>query len=211
MPARFLSDLAGTLRTAFRIGVNRLENVSGILTSRTNAGADAPVAASTLQLKNSGNANKVVLQSFATGAELTFTLPAADGATNQAMVTDGAGNLTFATVATGANTVKAEDQLIPFGSTSPVTVVTLPAGATIMSVSVEVETAFNGTPSLSVGLTGNLSKYMGSGDLDLAVLGSYEVAPMIEEAGAVSPIVTYAAGGASVGSARVTVQWSIPG
>lgn len=211
MPARFFSDLAGTLRTAFRIGVNRLENVSGILTSRTNAGVDAPIAASQAQIKGASFATTLAAATSGQVANLTFRLPAADGATNQALVTDGAGNTFFATVATGANTVKAEDQLVPFGSTSPVTVVALPAGATIMSVRVETETAFDGTPSLSVGLTGNTAKYMAASDTDLAVLGTYEVAPMIEEAGAVSPIVTYAAGGATVGSARVTVQWVIPG
>lgn len=211
MPARFLSDLAGTLRTAFRIGVNKLENVSGILTSRTNAGADAPIAASQAQLK--GTSFKTSLAAAASGqvADITFKLPAADGAANQAIVTDAAGNLSFATVATGANAMKAEDQLIAFNQGATTNIVSLPAGATIEMVRTEVETAFDGTPSLSVGITGNTSKYMGASDTDMATLGTYEVAPMIEEAGAVTPIVTYAAGGATVGSARVTVEWVLPG
>lgn len=211
MPARYLSDLAGTLRTAFRVGVNKLENVAGILTSRTNAGVDAPIAASQAQLK--GLAFKTTLAPAAAGqvVDLVFKLPSADGATNQAIVTDAAGNLSFASVALGANSMKAEDQLVAFNSVSPVTIVVLPAGATIQRVLVEVETAFDGAPSLSIGITGTPSKYMGTSDLDLSVAATYEVTPMVEEPTAVSPIVTYAAGAATVGSARVTVTWVLPG
>ena len=211
MPARFLSDLAGTLRVAFRIGVNKLENVSGILTSRTNAGADAPIAASQAQLKGATFKTSLVAATSGQAGDLTFRFPAVDGATNQALVTDAAGNLSFATVASGTNSVKAEDQVIAFNQGATTNIVVLPAGATIISVNVEVETAFNGAPSLSVGITGNLSKYLGSTDVDLATLGLYDVAPAVEEAGSVTPIVTYAAGAATVGSARVTVCWALPG
>ena len=53
---------------------------------------------------------------------------------------------------------------------------------------------------------------MGATDMDLTTaLSTFETAPMIEEPGAVSPIVTYAAGGATMGSARVTIWWALPG
>lgn len=208
---RFLSDLAGTLLTGFRIGANKLLSASGVITAR-NSADNANVALAASEVRVLGASYKTTLQPAASqAADLALKLPGADGATNQALATDGAGNLSFITVTTGANSVKAEDQVIPFGSTSPVTIVVLPAGATIQKVTVEVETAFNGTPSLSVGVVGTTSKYMGTTDMDLATAAIYEVNPMIEEAGAVSPIVTYSAGGASVGSARVTVQWVLPG
>lgn len=211
MPARYLSDLAGTLRAALRIGVNKLENVAGILTSRTNAGVDAPIAASEAQLKGATYKTALAPATAGQAADLSFKLPAADGATNQAMVTDGAGNLSFATVATGANAVKAEDQIVNFGDSSPIAVVTLPAGAVIQRVVVDVETAFDGTPTMSVGVNAAPSRYMGTGDIDLNTVGTYEVSPMFEEAASEAPEIAYAAGGATVGVARVTVQWTVPG
>ena len=209
---RYISDLAGTMLASFKIGVNRLVASSGVITAR-NAADSSNVGLAASEVRVLGATYKTTLQPATTqGADLALKLPGADGATNQAIVTDGAGNLSFITVATGANAMKAEDQVIAFGSTSPVTIVSLPAGATVQRVLVEVETPFDGAPSLSVGLTGVTSKYMGTTDMDLtAAAATYEVAPMIEEAGAVSPIVTYAPGGATVGSARVTLSWALPG
>lgn len=50
--------------------------------------------------RNATNANTFTLQPGATGANLTFTLPIADAA--RALVSDGAGTLSFATLGTGA-------------------------------------------------------------------------------------------------------------
>lgn len=214
MSIRFLPDLVGTLQSYFRIAGIRLKNTADTLLSIRNK-ADTEyrdVAARGVELRLAAGTNKVALAIASEPAgDLTLNLPVADGATNQALCTDGSGQLSFVTVATGANAVKAEDQVIAFGSTSPVAIVALPAGATVQRVTVEVETAFDGTPSLSVGLAGDTAKYFGATDVDLATAAVYEAAPMVEEAGAVSPIVTYAAGSASVGSARVTVQWVVPG
>jgi hypothetical protein len=209
---RYLSDLAGTLWASFRVGLNRLVSASGVITARNAAdSANVDIAAAAARLVNADGKKTTLSSATGLAADVAFKLPAADGATNQAMATDGSGNLSFITVATGANAVKSEDQLIAFGSTSPVAIVVLPAGATIQKVTVEVETAFDGTPSLSVGVAGTPSKYMGATDMDLSTVAIFQVEPMIEEVGSVTPIVTYAAGSASVGSARVTVQWVLPG
>jgi hypothetical protein len=208
----YLSDLAGTLLSGFRIGLNKFVSASGVITARDKADAvNVAIAASEARLL--GATYKTVLQPAASGqaADLSLKLPPADGATNQGIGTDGAGNLSFITFATGANAVKAEDQVIAYNQSSPTTIVVLPAGATIQRVTVEVETAFDGAPSLSVGVVGTTSKYMGTTDMDLDVAAIFQVEPMIEEVGSVTPIVTYAAGGATVGSARVTVQWVLPG
>jgi hypothetical protein len=209
---RYISDLAGTLLSGFRIGLNKLVSAAGVVTFRNKEDtANVAVAASEARLLGATYQTTLAPASSGQTGNLTFRMPAADGSTDQAVCTDGAGNFIFRTIATGANAVKCEDQVIAFGSASPVTVVALPAGATIQRVTCEVETAFNGTPSLSVGLVGTISKYMGTTDMDLAVAATYEVAPMIEEAGAVSPIITYSAGGATIGSARISLQWVIPG
>ena len=210
---RYLSDLAGTLLAGFRIGVNKFVSAAGVITARDKADtANVAIAASENRLL--GASFKTTLKSASVGqaADVTFEMPAALGAANQAMADDGTGKLKFITVSTGANALKAEDQLIPYNSASPVTIIALPAGATIERVAVEVETVFDGTPSLSVGIVGTPAKYMGATDMDLTTaLSTFETAPMIEEPGAVSPIVTYAAGGATMGSARVTIWWALPG
>lgn len=55
---------------------------------------------------NASGAGTTTLQSANTGSSTTFTLPATDGTNGQAIVTDGSGNLSFATsgnVSTSAN------------------------------------------------------------------------------------------------------------
>lgn len=219
---RFISDLAGTLRSAFRIGVNKLTNDAGngnVLTSQTNAGVDAPIAASMVHFNAASAAGKVTLKSPDGLATTTaFVLPAADGAANQALVTDAAGHLSFATVATGANTVYSEDTVVVFGSSSPLLVKVIPAGATVQKVLVQVDTVFDGgtpVPNVSVGKNGgSASAYMSATDNDLTVLGEFEVACMVEEVAGATVEVYFAPGTSptpTTGAAVVTVWWSVPG
>jgi hypothetical protein len=221
---RFLSDLAGTLRSAFRIGVNRLANDAGnsnVLTSQTAAGADAPIAASEVHLNAANTAFKVALKSpDALGASSTLTLPAGVGAANQALVTDGAtGALSWATVATGANTVYSEDTVITWETgAAAVPVKSIPAGATVQKVMVQVDTTFDGgtpVPNLSVGKNGgSASAYMTTTDNDLTVAGEFEVSCMVEEPAGATVEVSFVAATSpspSQGTAVVTVWWSVPG
>lgn len=220
---RFLSDLAGTLRSAFRIGVNKLANDAGngnVLTSQTNEGEDAPLAMSEIHLNATSDDGKVTLKCpDALATTVAFVLPSADGAVNQALVTDSNGNLSFATVASGANAVFSEDTEIVFGSSATTTVVTIPAGATVQKVMVQVDTVFDGdtpVPNLSVGKNGgSASAYMATTDNDLTTLGEYEVSCMVEEASGPTTVeITFAPGTSptpSTGAAVVTVWWSVPG
>lgn len=219
---RFLSDLAGTLRSTFRIGVNKLANDAGnnnILTSQDNAGVDAPIAAASMHLNAASTAFKTTIKSPDTlAADVALTLPVDEGASNQALVTDGNGVLSWATVATGANTVYSEDTTIVFGSSTTSSVKTIPAGATVQKVMVQVDAVFNGgtpVPNLSVGKNGgSTSAYMAATDSDLTALGEYEVSCMVEEAAGAEIEVTFAPATSptpSTGTAVVTVWWSVPG
>jgi hypothetical protein len=90
---------------------------------------------------------------------------------------------------------------------------TLPSGAVITAVRVVVDTPFNGAPSLSVGITGTTSKYMSSTQVDLTADAKtvFEVEPgEPAPGGAENLIATYAAGGATAGSARILVDYVIP-
>ena len=62
---------------------------------------------------NASGTGTTTVQSPNTSSNLTLTLPAADGTSGQAIVTDGAGNLTFATA--GITTGKAIAMAMIFG------------------------------------------------------------------------------------------------
>jgi hypothetical protein len=90
---------------------------------------------------------------------------------------------------------------------------TLPANAVVSEIAVVVDTSFNGTPSLSVGITGTLSKYLSSTQVDLTqpATTTFEIQPGMASVGTTEAIIfTYAAGGASAGAARILVSYSIP-
>ncbi len=213
MANRIISDLVGTLQSTFRLGAGRLKIVSSVLTARNAADtANYPIAASTVgHLAADG---KRVTLDVAEGmaADLTFTLPVADGSSGQAIVTDASGNLSFTSIATANNTVKEYEDVVAFGTSSPITVFTPPADARIGKIKVEVETAFNGTaPTLSVGVAGSTARYMGATDSDLKTVGIYEVDAAYEEDGSPEAvIITYSADSSSEGSARVSIQYANP-
>jgi prepilin-type N-terminal cleavage/methylation domain-containing protein len=77
---------------------------SMIVSSRVGIGVSAPGSAlevnGNLEL-DSGVSGSVALQSPAAGGATAWTLPNGDGAPNQVLTTDGAGNLSFATICSG--------------------------------------------------------------------------------------------------------------
>jgi hypothetical protein len=101
---------------------------------------------------------------------------------------------------------------IAFGTASPLTLFTTPASAIIHKVQVVIDTPFSGgTPTLTIGIAGTTSKYMGSGQNVLTGTAKdvYESNPG-ESAASESLIATYAAGGASTGAGRILVYYSVP-
>lgn len=214
IPNQILSNLTGSMRAIFRFGqLAALKAVSGLITARNAAdSADADLAAKRLQMNGTSSGNVA----FKAGAAVTsydMVLPTANGGAGTALVNDGAGNLSWQTMSTGLTQVKAEEEIVAYNGSTPITVFTCPAGARILKVTVEVETAFNATsPSLSVGVAGTTAKYFGATDVDLATLGLYVVDVVEEEASAIAIIITFAQGtSGTVGSARVTVHYVNPG
>jgi hypothetical protein len=216
MALRYLSDLAGTLNSFFRIAGLRLKNTTDTLLSIRNAAdteyRDASVRA--LELRRVSGTNKVA---FAIGSEpaadRTYNFPVAYGTTGQVLADDGAGNLSWTSVATGANQVKAEQELVAFNSGSTIAIFTPPANATIRTVTVEIETAFDGVGAqLSVGVAAQPARYMGATQNELSLAAIFEVTPLYEEDGTPEQVeIAFVAGtGASAGSARITVEYSNP-
>ena len=225
---RFL-DLFGTLSNTFKLGINGLllKSTGGKIRARnTSDSADAPLVGSTLEASgdsltlNEDAASsaadwKLSLSRPAAGMsqDLNFVLPADYGTAGYALTTDGAGNLSFASSAAATNLEATDTTDLTFDSTNTVAMFQLPANAVVRKVAIVVDQTFNGTPSLSIGVTGELSRYLGSTQVDLtAAAGTvFEVDPATAaEATAQDLIATYSAGGATGGAARILVSYVIP-
>lgn len=222
------SDLLGTVGSYFKIGISgvRLKNSSGnLLVRNTGDSADAEVTASKINVSG----NDVVLNSDAAGsgadwlytlrrpstgmgAAVVLTLPVDDGTPNQALVTDGDGALSWASVASTSACDKVDTSTLAFGTSSPLSLFTTGAGDVITRIQIIVDTAFDGTPSVSIGVAGTTSKYMASTAVDLTAAAAtvFEVHPGLGAQGAEALIATYSAGGASAGSARILVYYATP-
>jgi hypothetical protein len=143
-------------------------------------------------------------------------MPSGDPSAGQALtVTSFSANvvtLGYTTIAGGNNQECVDTTNLAFGSSSPLAMFTLPANAVVRSVKVIIDTAFNGTPSLSIGVSGTASKYMASTQVDLtAAAGTvFEVDPAsILDSSTEAIIATYAANTASVGAARLEVAYAV--
>lgn len=223
------SDLIGTTKAYFKIGGTagvRLKNSSGALLVRnTGDSADAAVTVSKLNVSgdivdiNSDAAGagadwKYTLQRPTSGmaAAVTLTLPVDDGTASQVLSTDGNGVLSWASSGSTALADKLDTTALAFGTASPVAMFSTGAADIIDLVEVVIDTAFDGTPTMSVGVAGTTSKYMGTTDVDLTAAAAtiFEVHPGLAAAGAEALIITYAAGGATVGAARVIIHYASP-
>jgi hypothetical protein len=221
------NKLIGTQAGQFILGLTgvRLKNLTGNLVVRNNADtADADVTAN--EFKASGNTGLVInSDSAGTGADWkisvarpatgmtadwTLTLPATAGSPTQVLQTDGAGNTVWVDSASGATDIT-DTTSFAFGSGATVAMFTLPANAVILTTSVIVDTAFDGTPTLSVGISGNASKYVGSGDSLLSLADRFDVLNQNAAVGTSEALqISYSAGGSTVGAGRVLVSYSIP-
>ena len=208
----FYQRIAGTSVGSFVLGLLgvKLKNDNGHLHVRNNGDTGfADVQAKDVIISNNSTGYDVTLTtSGSQAADYTLTLPADDGSSGQVLATDGNGVLSWVSAASTASSVKVDSTTINFGDTSPVPAFNLPANAVVTAVRVIVDTAFDGTPSLSVGIAGNASKYMGSTDNNLTFAAEtvFETVPGKPPVGSPEAIeIAYTAGGATAGSCRVEV------
>jgi hypothetical protein len=216
-------DLIGTVLTSFKIGLNgnTLDTNAGRLRIRDTANA-AFSAIATLRpdvsgdtiVLNSESANTYTLRRPASqAAPLSVTFPATTGSAGQVVQTDGAGTWTYVSAGSTADREGVDTTTLSFGDTSPKTMFTLPANAVVNSLRVTIDTAFTGTPTLSVGTSGGVSKYVASNQIDLKqpTATIFEIYPGLAPVGTTEALqITYAAGGATAGSARIEVFYCNP-
>jgi hypothetical protein len=220
------NKLAGTLNAYFKLGLQgvRLKDASGNLVIRNSGdSADAEVTASKvnvsgadLVLDSDGNALTVSRNGSQSGA-LQIVLPSAKATDGQVLAQKagtGAGVIEFEFVSAGSTAAadKLDTTFLASGSTSPVAMFNTGAGDVIEYIDVVIDTAFDGTPTMSVGISGTASKYVASTDVDLTAAAEtvFRIPCGKGAQGEESLIITYSAGGASQGAARVLVHYSTP-
>jgi hypothetical protein len=178
------TTVAGTLSTAAQPNITSVGNLSGLTVTGTTS------------LGNVGNVS-------ITG-----------GATGYVLTTDGTGNLTWSSTSSAvASAWKVDTTTIAFGSSATTTAMTLPANAIVDTVSVIVDTTFNGTaPSILVGKSGGTGQeYVGIGDASLKLADRFDCPSQLVASGSTTDIViAYTADGSSAGSARVLITYAIP-
>lgn len=227
--AGLFSDLWGTTKAYFKIGGTtgvRLKNSAGdLLVRNTGDSADAAITASKVNVSGdlvdlnsdaagSGADWKYTLRRPATGmtAAVDLTLPPDDGTAGQVLQTDGSGVLTWVAAGSTSMADKLDTTSLAFGSASPVSMFTTGAGDIVDYIDIVIDTPFDGTPTVSIGIAGTTSKYTGTTDVDLtAAAGTvFTVHPGLDAQGAEPLIATYSAGGASAGAARIIVHYATP-
>ncbi|MEH1955932.1 hypothetical protein [Nostoc sp.] len=225
-------DLKGTSISSLQIekaGV-RLKNATGDLQVKNSAdSAFTKVTASQFETTNdvglvinsdaasTGADWKITVARPSSGmtANYTLTLPSSAGSPSQVLTTDGSGNASWTTVSAGAtNGVYVDTTTLNFNSTASVSMFTLPSNAVVSRVEVIIDTAWaTGSATMTVGISGTTSKYLGSNSVDLygSAGDSYVTAPSLAANGsAESLIITYAASTSTAGAARVLVYYSNP-
>lgn len=227
--AGLFSDLLGTTKAFFKIGGNtgvRLKNDGGDLAVRnTGDSADAEITTSRVNISgedivlNSDSAGagadwKITIQRPTSGmtADVTLTLPVDDGTAGQALSTDGNGVLSWVSAGDTSLADKLNSTALAFGSSSPVAMFSTGASDIVDYIDVVIDTPFDGTPAVSIGITGTTSKYAGTTDIDLTAAAgtSFQIHPNLAAQGAEALIATYSSGGASVGAARIIVHYATP-
>lgn len=186
MGLRWLSDLAGTALSYFRIGYAgvRLKNNAGVLEIRNSGdSADANMKAALLQLSGGNPGAGKILRS------------------------DASGNGSW--VNPGSVSERVNQEAFTQATTSPLTIFTPDNGEIITRVVVEVSAAAaGGSPTIAIGITGTTGAYMATTENNLKEVGVYEVAPMISNAG-VAVIATIVAS-AQTFTGTITVFSTLP-
>ena len=225
------NDLAGTSNASFLVGTaNIWKAITGGFAARNLADTlDAKIQVSTLEASN----DSILINYDATSAGNDWTLSLARNPLQVAALilqtppskgTDGhvlrqkAGTaagvleLELAAAGTTSQCISVDTTSLAFGTVSPLTLFSTPSGAVISKIEVVIDTAFNGTPTLTIGVTGTTSKYMASAQNTLTrpAGDGFETNPKLPSTAGEALIATYSAGAASVGSARILVHYSVP-
>jgi hypothetical protein len=135
------------------------------------------------------------------------------GNVGDVLTTDGTGNLSWARAPVLSSLTNNRQVSMAYNSLAVVELVTLPVGSLVELVSIYVDSAYNGTPSISVGVTGSPEKYFQQSAIDLTVSDRWDASyrGMNVGVGGETVNIYYNNGGqATLGSLRVVIRYSVP-
>ena len=207
--------IRGTISSIFQLGIGatalQLKEVAGVLQLRNKADSAFVNASVGSLVLNDGGSNKLTLSVPTLAGDLALNFPTTAGSAGQVLQTNGSGTLSFVSAASTAACQTTDTTSLAFGTTSPLTLFTLPVNAVISDIRIVVDTPFNGTPTMSIGIAGTTSKYTGTGDCDLTAANEYQISPGLVADGTTNALIaTYSAGGSSAGAARLLISYSVP-
>lgn len=227
-------DLIGTTLGKLQHGIAGpfTKNISGDIAAR-NAADNAYATMRALLFATYGNDFELNSGAASSGADWKFTFrrpssgmtgavvlvmppdvaPTVGQAMTIASVSAGVITMQWTTIAAGTDKIVVDTTAYAFGTSSPITQFTLPANAEILVIENIIDTAFDGSPTLSMGITGTTSKYAPSSawDLTAAAKTRFKYHPNEPASGSpVNLILTYAAGGSTVGAGHVLTHYAIP-
>ena len=213
MALEWLSRLAGTMQSKFGIGGTsgiNIKHSSGAAQVRNAAdSAYAPIGVSSLQLKDGGSANQVVIQSPSLAGNLTETWPADNGSPGYVLANDGSGVLSW--VASSSNGDLEAVEPFTQATSSPLTVMTPPANSVIKEIRVIVDVAAGGgAPTIEIGIAGTIDRYMTAAENDLKSVNSYETNPMYVEDVSPDNIIATITPDSQTFSGRIYVRYGNP-
>jgi len=167
----------------------------------------APTASTVKFFEDTANgANSVGLKAAsAIASDVTFTLPSADGTSGQALVTNGTGTLSFATVSTPGAVQNVEFTVGTAASTSSTT--TIATGAVPVSVQLQITTAYTAGAAISIGYSGSTSFLMATTDNLPGTQGIYTV-NLMGLSWTSNPVLVTITGSPAAGAARVRVLYT---
>ena len=225
------NDLAGTTNGSFLVGTaNIWKAITGVFAARNAADtADAKIQVSTLEASN----DSILINYDATStvndwtlslarnpaqiAALILQMPPAKGTDGHVLrqragTAAGVMELELAAAGSTSQCISVDTTTLAFGTVSPLTLFNTPSGAVISKIEVVIDTAFNGTPTLTIGIAGTTSKYMASAQnvLTRPSGDAYETNPKLPSTAGEALVATYSAGSASLGSARILIHYSVP-
>ena len=146
--------------------------VVAVFTLSLTAWAFQETKTNSLDLRGTSDGS-VKLQAPSSGGAATFVVPGADGNAGQVITTDGSGNLSFSNLDAWEKFTVSHTALQTAALTNDIELFSAPAFQIIQRVVLKHTTAFAGTGitdyDLSVGITGDLEKYVSLFDVFQAV------------------------------------------
>jgi len=146
-------------------------------------------------------------------ADIVFNLPVTQGNNGESLKTDGAGNTVWA-AGENPEDISLFNHVTNFNTSSPDNVHVFAANFRHKEVSIEIVTPFSGgtAPTLSLGVTGSVEKYVEAADIDLGMPSGTKFIFDLEitEGSSGTMIATINPDGSTAGQVRITLAGCIP-